>query len=105
KDEMEEEINCLLEEYEEEMIVRENLPTISQVVKEQVPVIEHSLDELPPEYVEQAKSVILSLMDSTNDDSDQLSLHFYEVLTEEDNQEYFSHIHSSELNEALGDNG
>lgn len=102
-DEMEEEIDFLYEKFEDEIIIREELPTTSELVKEQVPVTEYSLDTLPVAYIEQAKSVILSLTDSTIEDSDKLCLHFYEVQKSKTSEEYFSHIHPSELNEVLGD--
>lgn len=101
--EMEKEIDFLYEEFEDQIIVREQLPTTSQILREQVPVIEHSLDTLPVEYIEQAKSVILSLTDSTVEDTDKLSLHFYEIQKNETSEEYFDYIYTSELNEALGD--
>lgn len=94
----------LYEDYKEYAIVHESLPNAVEVLNEIVHTQERAIDDLDEDYVERATEMLtFSFPGGSNRSPEDLSFHFFEVIRDEKSENYFNHIHDSELNHALKD--
>lgn len=91
------ELDELLETYKDLVVIREQLPTSEEVIKELVSIKEQPLEKLPEGYQDIAYETIIE----NEPEIEEVTLQFFEVINDEKSQPYRAHLHHEEISKAL----